>query len=1268
VISSAGAAHSASGRVTLALDPFNHGTLSSTAGLISEPHRARSLAAFAQAAGSARSQASQTAQRPNGSHVLHHKEPAAHLPGVTVSMRVMSAGDGYRYLLASVAAGDGRRSLTQPLIDYYTQTGTPPGYWLGTGTAGLGNSENVITPGGIVHEEHLQRLLGQGHDPVTDQPLGLAYRRHKTVQERIAARIGQLDPQMAPAERAAAVEQIETQELASDTRRVVAGYDYTFSVHKSVSTLWAVADAGTRARIVQAHHAAIADVVALMEREVAATRVGHNGVAQVATRGLIATCYDHYDSRAGDPQLHTHVVIANKVQGPDGKWRTLDGRPMHAAVVAISEHYNALLADRLSRDLSVAWEQRARGSDRNPAWEITGVPDQLLRKFSSRSTAIDIEKDRLIAAYTATHGHQPTTTTILRLRAQATLSTRPQKTLRSLQQMTSQWHQQADSVLGRDASTWATQLLAAGEHPPVLRAGEITPDRLTDLGRVVVEQVQAKRCTWSWWNLHAEASRQTMNLRFATTADRETLVELVAQAAQQTSVRITPPELSTAPAAFTRPDGSSMFRPHHAALYTSKALLAAEQRLLDLARTHTGPAVPRPLVARLARHHDQHGRRLSREQQHVVQQIAGSGRTLDLLVGPAGAGKTVALGALRRAWETRYGPGSVIGLAPSAAAAEVLASELGIPTENTAKWVHEHHHHRYKLTAGQLVILDEASLAGTMTLDLLATHAAQVDAKVLLAGDWAQLAAIDAGGAFGMLIRDRNNQPDGNPAPELTDIHRFTNTWEKDASLRLRHGDPDVIDLYQQHGRIIEGEHDQILNAAYRAWQTDTAAGSTSILIAETSETVTALNQRARADRVLAGQVSPSGIGLHDSTIAGQGDTIITRRNDRHLATGRGWVKNGDRWTVLHAHNDGSLTIQRHGAHGHQATTTLPASYVAEHVELGYAITAHRAQGTTVDTAHLLIHSSSITREALYVSMTRGRHANHAYLATDETHLEAHQHTPDFQHGQVTARSILTAVLQHQGAERSAHETIAAQQNTWTSIAQLAAEYETIAQAAQQQRFAIMITNSSLHPQQAKTITDSESFGALIAQLRRIEADGHQPEQALSRAIHHGGLENARDPAAVIQARLAKLAERTSNTRPRNRPRYIAGLIPQAGGPMPADIRRTLDELSDLIEQRATTLANQALESHEPWVHRLGQPPADPMRRSAWQSQIRTIVAYRDRYEITCSNPLGPPPSTQGQRLDHQRAALAARAVASQGVACPHPPTRPIGTQRELRL
>ena len=403
---------------------------------------------------------------------------------MTVSMRVMSAGDGFRYLLKTVVAADGNRDLTTSLTRYYQEKGTPPGYWLGSGVHGLGNGE--LEPGGEVTEPHLQLLLGLGCDPITGEPLGKALPKFKSAAQRIEARIQKLPDELSVAQRAEAITDIEGEENARGRRRAVAGFDYTFSVPKSVSTLWAVADAGTQALIVQAHHSAVAEVIDLMERDVAMTRIGTDAgdgsVAQVDVVGVIATAYDHYDSRSADPQLHTHVVVANKVQGAhDGKWRTLDGRPMHAAVVALSEHYNAILADHLTRDLGVGWEMRERGERRNPAFEISGVPDVLMGEFSSRSRDIEVAADVLIAEYVDKHGGRPSAKTILRLRAEATLTTRPEKTVHSLADLTAHWRDRANRILGVDSTTWATRIVAGSTRPPLLRAEGLPLDGLEDM-------------------------------------------------------------------------------------------------------------------------------------------------------------------------------------------------------------------------------------------------------------------------------------------------------------------------------------------------------------------------------------------------------------------------------------------------------------------------------------------------------------------------------------------------------------------------------------------------------------------------------------------------------------------------------------------------------------------------------------------------------------------------------------------------------------------
>ena len=564
---------------------------------------------------------------------------------MTVSMRVMSAGDGYKYLLKSVAAGDGDRSLSTPLTRYYAEEGNPPGFWLGSGIAGFGGGE--LATGSVVSETQLQLLVGMGRDPLTGEPLGRAYQQFAPVAERIEDRTKKLSPSLDPSYRAELVAEIEAEEKERGTRKAVAAFDYTFSVPKSVSAIWAVADAGTQSLIVAAHHAAVAELVELIEQEVAATRVGATGndgaVAQVDVLGVAATAFDHYDSRSHDPQLHTHVVISNKVKtAQDGKWRALAGRPMHAAVVAVSELYNAALADQLTRTLGIEWEARDRGRDRNPAWELVGVTEELIGEFSTRSRHIEAEKDRLIAEYVATHGRQPSARIVLKLRAQATLATRPQKHIHSLAESTSQWRERATRVLGQDATGWARTLTHQAADAParVLRTDDVPLDVVREVGLSVMAVVSEKRSTWMRWNLHAEASRQLMGWRFASMLDREAITGLVVDAAEQASLRLTPPELASSPAQFRRADGTSRFRPHASVLFSSEALLAAEDRLLARADTLAGPVVGLETVEQITSRPDPRGRMLGEDQAEALAAIAVSGRTLDVLVGPAGAGNT----------------------------------------------------------------------------------------------------------------------------------------------------------------------------------------------------------------------------------------------------------------------------------------------------------------------------------------------------------------------------------------------------------------------------------------------------------------------------------------------------------------------------------------------------------------------------------------------------------------------------------------------------
>lgn len=1160
-------------------------------------------------------------------------------------MRVMSAGDGYKYLLRTVATGDVDRSLSTPLTRYYNAEGTPPGWWMGAGLPGLGDGS--LIEGSTVSEAQLQLLIGAGRDPLAGTPLGRAYPVYKNLDERVAARVNELDAGLSLSEKASAVAEIEVEEAGKSSRRAVAGFDFTFSIPKSASVLWAVADAHTQQVIADAHHAAVAEMLAYMEREVAATRTGatagDGAVAQVDVCGLIATAYDHFDSRAGDPHLHTHVVISNKVQAVlDGKWRSLDSRPMHAATVAISELHEAVFADQLTRALGVGWETRDRGNDRNPAWVIAAVPETLATEFSSRSRHIDEEKDRLIDEYITQHRHRPPATTIIKLRTQATLSTRPAKTLHSLAELTAGWRTRASKILGTDATAWADGAIDT-DAPLLLRADDVPLDVIDAIGGRVVEAVSEKRSTWRRWNLTAEAARQTKGYRFASFEDREAITGLAADAAERASLRLTPFELASSPVGFRRSDGSSVFRPKHSTVYTSHALLDAEDRLLDRTRDLTGPTVTATTLARVLQHPTRGEHQLGDDQASALTAIATSGRVVDLLVGPAGAGKTTAMRALRHAWETEHGPGSVVGLAPSAGAAEVLRVDLGIATENTVKWWQNHLTGTASFEPGQFVILDEASLAGTHSLDRITGLAADAGAKVLLVGDGAQLQSVDAGGAFGLLA---HAMPD---VPELTEVHRFTHLWEKHASLELRDGRTEVIDTYLEHNRITDGDTETMIDNAYAAWKADRAAGRASILISDSNDSVHALNVRARTDLILDGVVTgPREAMLRDEARAATGDTIITRKNDRRLQVGRGWVRNGDRWTVLDVRTDGSLLVRRDGA-TRGGKVLLPATYVAEHVDLGYAVTSYRAQGVTVDSARVLV-DSSMTRENLYVAMTRGRHSNQAYVTIDRPD-EAHELAHPADHIGATGRSVLYGVLQHQGAEFSAHETLTVEQDRWGTIAQLAAEYDTLATAAQHDRWTDLIRRSGLDDTMATAAIDSDAFGPLAAELRRAEAHHHDLEVLLPRLVAARPFDNADDVAAVLRYRAAGATARfTSSGRTRTAPRLIAGLLPEAAGAMNTNMRHALDERRDMIEARADAVLDRATAEHAAWMFELGKPPANARQFEAWRRAALVVAAYRDRYRINTETVLGSPADSTTQQRD--RAAAEAALKSARRLSC----------------
>ena len=257
--------------------------------------------------------------------------------------------------------------------------------------------------------------------------------------------------------------------------------------------------------------------------------------------------------------------------------------------------------------------------------------------------------------------------------------------------------------------------------------------------------------------------------------------------------------------------------------------------------------------------------------------------------------------------------------------------------------------HRYNLPVGTTIIVDEAAMAPTDKLDQLAALADNRGWRVAMVGDPMQFSAVGRGGMFEHLI-------DTHGAIELDQVHRFTHQWERQASLRLRRGDSTVADVYDLQGRLNGGTSTRMERDALHTWAQARANGETVVLSAPTNDTVARLNHAAQQHRIETGEiitasrsVEAGGYRLH------AGDEIVTRRNHRQLRTDQGLpIRNRDHWTIDTVHRDGAVT-----AHGAAGTVKLPADYVADHVELGYAQTSHAAQGRTVDRSILLLDGSA---------------------------------------------------------------------------------------------------------------------------------------------------------------------------------------------------------------------------------------------------------------------------------------------------------------------
>ena len=958
-----------------------------------------------------------------------------------MTLHKLSAGSGYEYLTRQVAAFDSTEKGATPLADYYSAKGESPGRWVGSGLIGVDRLE----AGDLVTAEQMKHLFGTGSHPLTGDPLGAPYRVYDNTgvdafNADVAGRVrvsassateGGSTTGRPPYDVVARVrsevarerfvadygrEPTTARELSDALARysrprqtAVAGYDLTFSPVKSVSALWAVAPEDVARAIEDAHDAAARDALAFIEREALFTREGRNGARQVETRGLIATAFIHRDSRAGDPDLHTHVAVANKVQTRSGKWLSIYGTVLHEHVVAASETYNTALEQRLVEALGVVFVERPGGArDKRPVREIDGVPADLCERWSERRKAITARQRELAQEFKRAHGRPPTPVEAVALAQQANLETREAKhEPRSEAEQRATWRAEAVEVLGsaRSLDNMVSSLPRAAAQPSV------TASWIREAAERVISEVESRRATWQVWHLRAEAQRQVRDVAVPAERVAEVVEWIVDDAIGRLSINLTPdvdpiPE----PAGLRRSDGTSVYRHTGRDHYTSRRVLEAEQRIVALAGRHDGLAWSPDEVELSVLAAVLEGARLNRGQEVLVTAMATSGARVQLALAPAGSGKTTAMKVLANVWTE--GGCNVLGLAPSAAAAAALAEATGMPCETLAKLTHDLAHVADSdlvgsIGSGTLIVIDEAGMADTLTLASVIELAVTRGASVRLIGDDRQLAAIGAGG----LLRDITAT---HGAIRLDELVRFTDPGEAEASLALRDGDRAALGFYLDNDRVHVGDVASCLDDVFAAWSRERAGGRDCLMLAPTRELVRELNLRAQASR----DVSVASVGLADGCSAHRGDVVITRRNNRRLGvSGTDWVKNGDRWIVTDVRADGALSVRHASSRLH---ATLPAAYVSEHVELGYASTVHTAQGVTTDVVHGIV-SGTEDRQMLYTMLTRGRVENHAHIVlTDEpTHALP---SPAVERA-MTATEVLEGILARDGAAVSATST-----------------------------------------------------------------------------------------------------------------------------------------------------------------------------------------------------------------------------------------------------
>jgi conjugative relaxase-like TrwC/TraI family protein len=993
----------------------------------------------------------------------------------------------------------------------------------------------------------------------------------------------------------------------------VVGFDLTFSAPKSVSVLFGAGDEQAAGRLIAAHESAVRAALEYVEDAAVKVRRGKGGAVVEAGEGVVAAAYRHRMSRSLDPQLHTHVVCANVARGPDGRWTALDGRHLYEHAKTAGYLYQAHLRAEVRERLGLEWGPVSKG-----AAELRALPAAVLAVFSRRRQEI-VEAAREAGV--------------------ADLASERGKYLAVLTRERKQY--------GVETHTWREEIRArAGEH---------------GLDRDAIERLVAGgRARLDAGALAVPVDERAVGDRLAgeagltekanTFAERDVLREYAGAAGQGARV-------AEVRAQGVRFAGRGDVLDTVTGGLTTQDLVAAERRLIAAAISRAGEGTALVEHDALERAVAAVDRPLSDEQAEALRGVTTSGNGVDVVEALAGTGKTFTAGALRQVYEDA-GDHSVIGIAPTARAVRELAEEAGVPAWTLDRALLDLRD-GHALPERTVILLDEAGMASTRGTERLLAAAQQVGAKVIAIGDSGQLPSVQAGGWMREVGRRVG-------VHRLTQVMRQRDVAERRALAHLHDGRPgSYLEWAEKNERVAVHTDDGAITAALEDWRraANEHGIAQAVLIARDNDTRAALNAAAREHVRAQGRLGGD-VDYGPVTVA-VGERIICRRNDRFAD-----VDNGTRGTVLETRPQGLLIETDAGP-----VRTLPAAYVAEHVEHAYCLTGHGMQGGTVEHATVVAAPRALTRGWSYTALSRARAATRLHIdgqdvpageVAERAELAPHDARPRPQREDVLARAAQRMTVRDdedlavtQLPTRPApgrpddHEL---RGGATAGPERTAAEAEPPAPVPDQRAAlrAVQAALVDLAAQRARLplreLRELDAVEQEIAHVRRQRDDVTAHLAELPKP-QRSVLGRVKDPHAAERARLAAAGDGAD--------RHLAALATQrdrltaATGGLPAarDERDGLDRRDARLQRDARELRDQLAErdvaTPPAWAREtLGERPTSPRAGEQWDRGVRAMARFRVEHDVADEIPgLGPEPDDQRTRSAWRQADTTVRQV-----------------------